>query len=315
MRSMASTAVFRAVSKPRVRSVPGRSLSMVPGMPAQATPCSRCRRFGRPRKLPSPPMTTRASIPAAFSFAAARARGPPLGEIRSNGPSAARCRPAEGCWRKPGWASVPYPRPGVPDSRDGGPRPRAPTHRPGEPRRGWLRSCPGHPRRRNRPGHVHKLPPAPPVLPRFSALCGRPDRQILQKRDLARQGVIRLREFTQAEAEIFIDPRDKTHSKFDQIKDIRMRFYSQAAQERGEPDDDLWRGRGARDHSPQTLCILRRQNVPVPPCRGRIPGTPAVPSAQSDEMAHYAADCWDAEVLLDHLGWIETWAWRSRLRP
>src|SRR5690606_7761858 len=26
---------------------------------------------------------------------------------------------------------------------------------------------------------------------------------------------------------------------------------------------------------------------------------------KSDEMAHYAADCWDAEVLLDRLGWIE----------
>jgi glycyl-tRNA synthetase len=26
---------------------------------------------------------------------------------------------------------------------------------------------------------------------------------------------------------------------------------------------------------------------------------------KSDEMAHYAADCWDAEVFLDRLGWIE----------
>jgi glycyl-tRNA synthetase len=26
---------------------------------------------------------------------------------------------------------------------------------------------------------------------------------------------------------------------------------------------------------------------------------------KSDEMAHYAADCWDAEVLFDRLGWIE----------
>jgi glycyl-tRNA synthetase len=52
-----------------------------------------------------------------------------------------------------------------------------------------------------------------------------------------RQGVIRLREFTQAEAEIFIDPRDKTHPRFDEVKDIKMKFYSQEAQERGEPDE------------------------------------------------------------------------------
>lgn len=32
---------------------------------------------------------------------------------------------------------------------------------------------------------------------------------------------------------------------------------------------------------------------------------------KADEMAHYAADCWDAEVLLDRLGWIELVGWRT----
>ena len=52
-----------------------------------------------------------------------------------------------------------------------------------------------------------------------------------------RQGVIRLREFTQAEAEIFIDPRDKSHPRFAEVKDIKMKFYSQAAQEKGEAEE------------------------------------------------------------------------------
>ena len=52
-----------------------------------------------------------------------------------------------------------------------------------------------------------------------------------------RQGVIRLREFTQAEAEIFIDPRDKTHPRFGEVKDIKMKFYSQRAQETGVEEE------------------------------------------------------------------------------
>ena len=42
-----------------------------------------------------------------------------------------------------------------------------------------------------------------------------------------RQGVIRLREFTQAEAEIFLNPKDKTHPKFAQIENEILRLNSQ----------------------------------------------------------------------------------------
>jgi len=121
-----------------------------------------------------------------------------------------------------------------------------------------------------------------------------------------RQGVIRLREFTQAEAEIFIDPRDKTHPKFDQIKDIKMRFYSQAAQEKGEPDEMTFGEaveQGIVAHQMLAYYVARTYqfllDVGVSPDRMRFR------QHKSDEMAHYAADCWDAEVLLDHLGWIE----------
>ena len=121
-----------------------------------------------------------------------------------------------------------------------------------------------------------------------------------------RQGVIRLREFTQAEAEIFIDPRDKTHPKFDQIKDISMKFYSQAAQEKGMPEEMTFGEaveRGIVAHQMLAYYVARTYQfllaVGVSPERLRFR------QHKSDEMAHYAADCWDAEVLLDHLGWIE----------
>ena len=40
IRSIASSAVLMAVSKPIVKSVPYTSLSIVPGTPATFTPCS-----------------------------------------------------------------------------------------------------------------------------------------------------------------------------------------------------------------------------------------------------------------------------------
>lgn len=121
-----------------------------------------------------------------------------------------------------------------------------------------------------------------------------------------RQGIIRLREFTQAEAEIFIDPRDKTHTKFDQIKDISMRFYSQAAQEKGEPEEMTFGEaveRGIVAH--QTLAYYVARTYQFLLAVGVSPERLRFRQHKSDEMAHYAADCWDAEVLLDHLGWIE----------
>jgi glycyl-tRNA synthetase len=121
-----------------------------------------------------------------------------------------------------------------------------------------------------------------------------------------RQGVIRLREFTQAEAEIFIDPRDKTHPKFDQVRDIKMKFYSQAAQERGEPEEMTFGQaveQGVVAH--QTLAYYVARTYQFLLAVGVDPHKMRFRQHKSDEMAHYAADCWDAEVLLDRLGWIE----------
>ncbi len=121
-----------------------------------------------------------------------------------------------------------------------------------------------------------------------------------------RQGVIRLREFTQAEAEIFIDPRDKTHPRFDEVKAIRMKFYSQEAQEKGEEEEMSFGeavDRGVVAH--QTLAYYVARTYQYLLAVGIDPQKLRFRQHKSDEMAHYAADCWDAEVLLDRLGWIE----------
>jgi glycyl-tRNA synthetase len=121
-----------------------------------------------------------------------------------------------------------------------------------------------------------------------------------------RQGVIRLREFTQAEAEIFIDPRDKTHPRFGEIKDIRMKFYSQAAQEKGAEEEMSFGEaveRGVVAHQALAYYVARTYQFLL--AIGVAPDKLRFRQHKADEMAHYAADCWDAEVFLDRLGWIE----------
>jgi len=121
-----------------------------------------------------------------------------------------------------------------------------------------------------------------------------------------RQGVIRLREFTQAEAEIFIDPRDKSHPRFDEIADIKMKFYSQAAQEKGEEEEMTFGEavqRGVVAHQALAYYVARTYQFLL--TVGVAPDKLRFRQLKADEMAHYAADCWDAEVFLDRLGWIE----------
>ena len=61
-RSMASVAICTAVSKPKVMSVPARSLSIVFGTPITGRPCSPCRRAAAP-SVSSPPIAISPSRP------------------------------------------------------------------------------------------------------------------------------------------------------------------------------------------------------------------------------------------------------------
>lgn len=121
-----------------------------------------------------------------------------------------------------------------------------------------------------------------------------------------RQGVIRLREFSQAEAEIFINPQDKSHPRFGEVADLVLPLRSQEAQERGETEEmavgeAVARGIIAHEtlgyYVARTYQFLMEAGLSREKLRFR--------QHKADEMAHYAADCWDAEALLDRFGWIE----------
>lgn len=121
-----------------------------------------------------------------------------------------------------------------------------------------------------------------------------------------RQGVIRLREFTQAEAEIFIDPRDKTHPGFKDVAGTVMSLYSQDGQAAVEMKKmslgEAVKG-GIIAHEFLAYCLamtyrfLIRVGISADKMRFR--------QHMKDEMAHYAADCWDAEIFSDRFGWVE----------
>ncbi len=122
-----------------------------------------------------------------------------------------------------------------------------------------------------------------------------------------RQGVIRLREFTQAEAEIFVDPSDKTHRYYENIKDFTLKLYSQEEQ-LNDKEPIIISVKDAIENnivSSQTLVyqivlaskFLNDLGIPEEAIRFR--------QHLPDEMAHYAIDCWDAEVKTDQYGWVE----------
>jgi glycyl-tRNA synthetase len=122
-----------------------------------------------------------------------------------------------------------------------------------------------------------------------------------------RQGVIRLREFTQAEAEIFVNPKDKSHPKFSQITSEKLTLYP--ANSQMESKDPLKiTAQEALDQgtvSSQMLIyqlylaqkFLRELGIPDEALRFR--------QHLPTEMAHYAIDCWDVEVETDRYGWVE----------
>ncbi len=123
-----------------------------------------------------------------------------------------------------------------------------------------------------------------------------------------RQGVIRLREFTQAEAEIFVDPEDKSHEKFNAIQDKILKLYPAEIQmeESGKSieitvKDALTKGVVSSEVLIYQLYLaqkfLKELGIPDDVIRFR--------QHLPTEMAHYAIDCWDVEVYTERYGWVE----------
>ena len=122
-----------------------------------------------------------------------------------------------------------------------------------------------------------------------------------------RSGLLRVREFTMAEIEYFVDPLKKEHKKFNSIKDLKLPLWSAKNQLSGKSVEyEITLGEAVEkkiiDNETlgyflgKTYLFLIEIGIQKDGIRFRQ-HTPK-------EMAHYASDCWDAEIETSY-GWIE----------
>ncbi|KAM4719081.1 glycine--tRNA ligase [Anableps anableps] len=121
-----------------------------------------------------------------------------------------------------------------------------------------------------------------------------------------RSGLIRVREFTMAEIEHFVDPTEKVHPKFSSVAGLDIMLYSSKAQTSGQSAHIMRLGdaveQGVINNSVLGYFIgriylyLTKVGVAKDKLRFR--------QHMDNEMAHYACDCWDAEAKTSY-GWIE----------
>ena len=117
-----------------------------------------------------------------------------------------------------------------------------------------------------------------------------------------RQGMIRMREFNMMEVELFVDPEDKDWPRFPKIENETITLVPNTTCEpvtmtiKEAVDKGIIANRVLAYFVNTTKQFLIR--LGIDPARLRFR------QHLKDEMAHYAADCWDAEVLLSY-GWME----------
>ena len=128
-----------------------------------------------------------------------------------------------------------------------------------------------------------------------------------------RRGLVRVREFTQAELEHFVDPETDEPPLAD-VADIELPLYSAEAQQSDNNRETMTVGEAVADGTVASEWIAYYLGISLEwydligidmervRYRQHLPG----------ELAHYAADCWDAEVEVDG-EWIEAtgFAYRS----
>ncbi len=116
-----------------------------------------------------------------------------------------------------------------------------------------------------------------------------------------RQGVIRLREFNQAELEYFVNPKEKKHPGFAELKNDVVKLVDKFDNEHNITlEEAVSRGIIANEVLAYFIGKTRRFLLEI----GIKDDKLRFRQHKDDERAHYAADCWDAEVLTS-FGWVE----------
>lgn len=123
-----------------------------------------------------------------------------------------------------------------------------------------------------------------------------------------RQGIIRLREFTMAEAEVFFDPDDLHHPRFPNVAGETLRLWLAGDQEKGKKqlsevtaEQAVKKKLTCNELMAYYIAITKRfltdLGIPDEAIRFR--------QQTSGQRAHYSAETWDAEVSTERFGWVE----------
>lgn len=142
------------------------------------------------------------------------------------------------------------------------------------------------------------------TMPFASASVGKSFRNEISPRS----GLLRVREFLMAEIEHYVDPKGgKKHARFDEMKNVELSLLSRDVQMSGSSElTRMTIGKAVESGlvDNETLgyflgriqLFLAKLGVDQSKLRFR--------QHLANEMAHYAADCWDAELQTSY-GWIE----------
>jgi glycyl-tRNA synthetase len=116
-----------------------------------------------------------------------------------------------------------------------------------------------------------------------------------------RQGLLRLREFNQMEAEVFFHPERKTWPRYPSVKDEVLSLVpSNGPPVETSLADAVSSGMIANEALAYFMWLTHKFAVDV----GIDPARMRFRQHEREEMAHYAKDCWDLEAETGY-GWVE----------
>jgi glycyl-tRNA synthetase len=121
-----------------------------------------------------------------------------------------------------------------------------------------------------------------------------------------RGGLIRVREFEVAEIEHFVHPDQKNHPKFKSLSSLVLTLWRNTAQMAGEGTIELSLNEAVEQGfiANETLAYFMGRTQLFLLSLGIARSGIRFRQHLAKEMAHYACDCWDAELLLSS-GWLE----------
>jgi glycyl-tRNA synthetase len=140
-------------------------------------------------------------------------------------------------------------------------------------------------------------------VPFASAQIGRAFRNEISPR----AGLLRVREFTMAEIEHYVDPLDKKHARFNEVRDVELVLLNRHVQAAGTTETATMSVGKAVDTgviANETLGYFMARIYQFLLKIGINPQRLRFRQHMANEMAHYATDCWDAEIENSY-GWTE----------